>query len=144
MDYFTFVFCDDIVGLLEKMFKVILGKHEDSASKYLVKLSSGVYSLPKEYYQRIPKLKEKEVLLNILFLLNIQSTGYHGTKTSQKKLFLDAETNEMLKPDRFLNLSSLKKLEAIFTLLQFMYDVFTNPNHEAILLSISSSWFITI
>lgn len=144
MDYFTFVFRDDIVGLLEKMFNAVLHEKKSSASKYLVELANGNYSFPKEYYQRIPKLKDKEVLQNMLYLINLETTGYHGTETRFKHVSIDKETNEKTKIDRFLNLNSEQQLDAIFTLLEFMYDVFTNKDHEINLLNIASNWYTTM
>lgn len=144
MDYFTFVFRDNIVGLLEKMLKVVLDKSEDSASKYLVKLSNGVYQFPKDYYLRIPELKNKEKLTNILYLINLQTTGYHGTQTYLKHNIKDKETNIERKPDRFLNLSNEDQLDAIFTLLELMYDVFTNKDYEQNLMIIATSWYKTL
>lgn len=144
MDFFTFVFRDNIVGLLEKMLKVVLAKSEDSASKYLAKLSSGVYSFPKDYYDRIPELKNKTVLTNILYLINLQTTGYHGTKTCYKHISINKETKQVIKMDQFLNLSNNDQLNAIFTLLKFMYDVFTNSKYEENLMVIATSWYKTI
>lgn len=144
MDYFTFVFRDDIVGLLEKMLCITTGKSEPSATNYLVKLSNGVYELPNDYYKRNPKLKDKTVLQNILHLLNLESTGYHGTKTKQKRMKKDKETGLAKKPDNFLNLDNEAQLDAIFTMLEFMYDFFTNKDNELNLLTLSSSWFKTI
>ena len=144
MDFFTYVFRDNIVGLLEKMLKVILNKTEDSAAKYLVKLANGVYQFPKDYYVRIPELKNKNVLTNILYLVNLQTTGYHGTQAKLKHVYIDNETQEIKKTDRFLNLSSDEQLTAIFTLLQFMYDVFTNKERESNLMVIGASWYKTL
>jgi len=144
MDYFTFVFRDDIVGLLEKMFRALINKSEPSASKYLVKLRDKVYQLPKEYYDRIPNLKKMDVIDNILGLINLESTGYHGSNMKVNHLVTNKETNEKENPHKFLNLDIDSQLTAIFTLLEFMYDVFTNKDSEIILYSISSSWFKTI
>lgn len=144
MDFFTYVFRDNIVGLLEKMFKAVLNKPADSASKYLVNLCNGNYSFPKDYLLRIPNLKNKVILTNILYLINLQTEGYHGTQTNLKHVIIDKETNEKRKTDRFLNLSNKDQLDAIFTLLEFMYDVFTNKDHEVNLLSICSSWYKTL
>ncbi len=144
MDYFTFVFRDDIVGLLEKMLGAVLNKSESSAAKYLVKLRDDKYSFPKQYYVRIPKLKDKNVINNILYLTNLQTTAYHGTQDNLKHLVRNHETNEKELPDKFLNLNSDAQLEAIFTLLEFMYDVFTNSDHEVNLISVSQNWFKTI
>jgi len=144
MDYFTFVFRDDIVGLLEKMLRITTAKSEPSATNYLYKLSIGAYELPSDYYKRNPKLKDKVVLENILHLLNLESTGYHGTKTKQKRMKKDKETGLAKKPDNFLNLDNEAQLDAIFTMLEFMYDFFTNKDNEMNLLTLSSSWFKTI
>lgn len=144
MDYFTFVFRDDIVGLLEKMLRVVLKTSEDSASKYLVKINNGDLSFPKEYYSSIPSLKDKKTIENVLKLINLESSGYHGTKSSRRKLQKDHETDELVMPDAFLNLTNEEQLEAIFTLLKFMYFVFTNKDNEVNLLSISQYWFTTI
>ena len=130
MDFFTYVFRDNIVGLLEKMLKAVLNKSCDSASKYLVNLVNGNYTFPKEYLNRMPNLKNKEVLRNILYLINLQTEGYHGTQNNLKHVIIDKETNEKRKTDRFLNLSNEDQLNAIFTLLEFMYDVFTNKDSE--------------
>lgn len=144
MDFFTYVFRDNIVGLLEKMLKTVLNKPADSASKYLVNLSNGNYEFPKQYTNRIPKLKSKKVLTNILYLINLQTEGYHGTQTHLKKIVIDKETQEKKKTDKFLNLTNEEQLDAIFTLLTFMYDVFTNNDHEVNLLSICGSWYKTM
>lgn len=144
MDFFTYVFRDNIVSLLEKMLKEILNKPEDSASKYLVKLAGGTYKFPKEYYKRIPELKDKERLTHILYLINLQTTGYHGTKTKYKRVVVDKDTNEVRKTDKFLNLEKDQQLDAIFTLLEFMYDVFSNNDHESNLMAISKSWYTTM
>ena len=144
MDFFTYVFRDNIVALLEKMLKVILGKSEDSASKYLVKLSNNVYHFPKDYYLRIPELKDNNIINNILLLINLQTTGYHGTQVNHKHVVVDKETQEIKKMDKFLNLSNKDQLDAIFTLLKFMYDVFTNKDYEQNLNLISMSWYKTI
>lgn len=144
MDYYTFVFRDDIVGLLEKMLRTILKKQEDSASKFLVKMFEGTYKLPNKYYIKNPKLKDKVVINNILYLINLESTGYHGSKSKYKKVNYNQNTNELDKPDKFLNLDNESQLIAIFTLLEFMYDVFTNEDYEQNLLLISASWFKTI
>lgn len=144
MDFYTFVFRDNIVGLLEKMLRVVLAQKEESATKYLVKLINGVYKFPKDYYQRIPELKKKECLVNILALINLQTTGYHGTKMSLKHIIINKNTNEVLKTDRFLNLSSHDQLDAIFTLLKLMYDIFTNKENEQNLMVIATSWYKTI
>lgn len=144
MDFFTYVFRDNIVGLLEKMLKVVLGKNEDSASKYLVKLSNGSYLFPKDYYVRMPRLKNNEIINNILALINLQTTGYHGTQLKNKHLVKDRETQEIRKMDKFLNLTNEAQLDAIFTLLEFMYDVFTNKDHESNLMVICTSWFTTM
>ncbi len=144
MDFFTYVFRDNIVSLLEKMLKEILNKPEDSASKYLVKLASGAYKFPKDYYKRIPELKDKERLTHILYLINLQTTGYHGTKTKYKRVVVDKDTNEVKKTDKFLNLEKDQQLDAIFTLLEFMYDVFSNNDHESNLMAISKSWYTTM
>lgn len=144
MDFFTYVFRDNIVGLLEKMLKTVLNKPADSASKYLVNLSNGNYEFPKQYTNRIPKLKSKKVLTNILYLINLQTEGYHGTQTHLKKIVIDKETQEKKKTDKFLNLTNEEQLDAIFTLLTFMYDVFTNNDHEVNLLSICGNWYKTM
>jgi len=144
MDYFTFVFRDNIVGLFEKMLGVVLDKSEGSSSKYLVKVYEGSYTFPVEYTKGIPLLKDKNVIYNILHLTNLQSTGYHGTKVKQKKTFIDPKTGESIKPDHFLNLNKVDQLNAIFTLLEFMYFVFTNKDWEMNLINISQSWYKTI
>lgn len=144
MDYFTFVFRDDIVGLLEKMLRVVLNAKEESATRYLVKIRDSIYSFPKQYSASIPALKNKNVIDNILKLINLETTGYHGKEIGQKKLFTDKETGQLIKPDPFLNLSNEEQLDAIFTLLEFMYFVFTNKDYETNLLSISQYWFKTI
>jgi len=144
MDYYTFVFRDDIVGLLEKMLRVVLDKKEGSATKYFVKLKDGDYTFPKDYYQRIPNLKDKKMLNNVLELLNLESRGYHGSKPKEKTLKENPETQKKEHPDRFLNLSNEDQLNAIFLLLEFMYDVFTNKDRETNLLMISSNWIKTI
>ena len=144
MDFFTYVFRDNIVGLLEKMFKAVLSKPADSASKYLVNLVNGNYIFPKDYLVRIPNLKNKVVLTNMLYLINLQTEGYHGTQSNLKHVIIDKETNEKRKTDRFLNLSNEDQLNAIFTLLEFMYDVFTNKDHEINLLNICASWYKTL
>lgn len=144
MDYFTFVFRDDIVGLLEKMLRVVIGKKEDSASKYLVKLMNREYMLPNQYYVDNPSFKKKTVIENVLKLINLESTGYHGTNKTRRSLQVDSDTKELVKPDAFLNLNNEDQLEAIFTLLEFMYYVFTNKDHETNLLNISHYWFKTI
>lgn len=144
MDFFTYVFRDNIVGLLEKMLKVVLNKSCDSASKYLVNLCNGNYTFPKDYLARIPNLKNIVILNNILYLINLQTEGYHGTQTNLKHVIIDKETQEKRKTDRFLNLSNSDQLDAIFTLLEFMYDVFSNKDHEINLLSIGSNWYKTM
>lgn len=144
MDYFTFVFRDDIVGLLEKMLKLLLGKSELSASKYLVKIRDGAYQLPKLYYDHVPNLKKKEVVNNILDLINLESTGYHGSNMKVNHLVTNKETKEKEHPNKFLNLDNEAQLTAIFTLLEFMYDVFSNKDHETNLMALSASWFKTI
>lgn len=144
MDFFTYVFRDNIVSLLEKMLKEILSKPEDSASKYLVKLANGTYQFPKDYYKRIPELKDKERLTHILYLINLQTTGYHGTKTKYKHVVIDKDTNEVKKTDKFLNLTKEQQLDSIFTLLEFMYDVFSNNDHERNLMAIAKSWYTTM
>lgn len=144
MDFFTYVFRDNIVSLLEKMLKEILNKSEESASKYLVKLANGNYRFPKDYYKRIPELKNKETLNHILYLINLQTTGYHGTKTKYKHVVVNKDTNEVTKTDKFLNLTKEQQLNAIFTLLEFMYDVFSNNDHESNLFAISKSWYTTM
>lgn len=144
MDYYTFVFRDNIVGLLEKMLNAVTGKKEDSASKYLVKLSTGEYTMHRKYYNAVPGMKDKTTLTNILYLINLESTGYHGSQTHQKHLVTDKETNETRKYYNFLNLDSKSQLDAIFTLLHFMYFVFTCDDSEQNLILISSCWFKTI
>ena len=144
MDYFTFVFRDNIVGLLEKMLRVVLNTSEDSASKYLVKLTNGTFAFPKYYSNAIPALKNKKVLNNILLLINLQSSGYHGTNKRRRNLQRDKETNELVKPDHFLNLEKNAQLQAIFTLLEFMYFVFTNKDYEQNLILVTNYWFKTI
>lgn len=144
MDFFTYVFRDNIVSLLEKMLKEILNKSEESASKYLVKLANGNYRFPSDYYKRIPELKNKETLNHILYLINLQTTGYHGTKTKYKHVVVNKDTNEVTKTDKFLNLTKDQQLNAIFTLLEFMYDVFSNKDHESNLFAISKSWYTTM
>ena len=144
MDFFTYVFRDNVVSLLEKMLKEILNKSEESASKFLVKLANGNYRFPKDYYVRIPELKNKETLMHILYLINLQTTGYHGTKTKYKHVVVDKDTNEITKTDKFLNLTKDQQLNAIFTLLEFMYDVFSNNDHESNLFAISKSWYTTM
>lgn len=141
MDYYTFVFRDDIIGLLEKMLNVVLNQKELSASRYLAKVVNKCYTFPKEYCLRIPELKDLKVIQNILYLINLQSTAYHGTKLERKRIYTNSETEEVEKPDKFLNLSNEEQLTAIFTLLKFMYDVFTNKNAEINLQVISQSWF---
>lgn len=144
MDYFTFVFRDDIVGLLEKMLRVVLKAEEESASKYLVKIRDGDYVLPNDYYKRIPALKDKNIICGILKLINLETTGYHGTKLGHKRLHKDCEHDQLVKPDAFLNLSHEEQLNAMFTLLELMYCIFTNKDHEINLLNVSQYWFKTI
>jgi len=144
MDYFTFVFRDDIVGLFEKMLGVVLKGSAPSASNYLVGIIDGRFIIPKQYIDKIPALKDKKILQNTLYLINIQTTGYHGSKIKNKSLKYDRENEEMVKPDAFLNLSSEDQLNAIFTLLEFMYFVFTNKDSESNLLCVAQSWFKTI
>lgn len=144
MDYFTYVFRDDIVGLFEKMLYVVVGKKEDSASKYLVKLVNNEYSFGKKYINKIPGLGNKTVLNNMLLLINLQSTGYHGSLTKGKRVVVNSETQETQKYDKFLNLNSGEQLTAIFTLLEFMYLFFTCEDWETNLINLSNFWFKTI
>lgn len=144
MDYFTFVFRDDIVGLFEKMLKVVINEEGNSATYFLVKIISKEYKIPKQYLTKIPNLNNEQVIRNTLSLINIQTTGYHGSGINQKSLKYDKDTEEMVKPDRFLRLSNEDQLTAIFTLLEFMYFVFTNKDSESNLLCIAQNWFKTI
>lgn len=144
LDFYTFVFRDNIVGLLEKIFKTILNRNSGSASQYLENLSNGNYQFPKQYLDRIPNLKNKVVLNNMMYLCNVQTVGYHGTKNKYKRVIMDKETNTLKKTDKFFNLDNESQLTAIFTLLEFMYDVFHNSDYEVNLSSIANNWFITI
>lgn len=144
MDYFTYVFRDTIVGLLEKMFYVLTGKKQDSAAKYLVKLSNKEYELSKKCYAAVPKMKDKKTLTNILWLINMQSTAYHGSTIKSQKVLVNKETNEVKKYINFFNLESKDQLDAIFTLLKFMYFVFTCDDWEQNLTLIAGCWFKTL
>lgn len=144
MNYFTYVFRDDIVGLFEKMLREVLNAKEESASKYLVKINNGLLSFPKDYYINLPKLKDKNVMVNILKLINLESSGYHGTKQNRRKLQKNIENDELVNPEAFLNISNEEQLEAIFTMLEIMYYVFTNKNNEVVLSSISQYWYTGI
>lgn len=143
IDYYTFVFRDDIVGLLEKMLRVLTNKNERSATEYIVKLRNNEIALPNKYYKRIPNLKDKDVMTNVLYLINLQSAGYHGTHIKYERMMFDKETDGFSKPERFLELDINSQLTAIFTLLEFMYEVFSNEDREDNLLFISNNWFLT-
>ena len=144
MDFYTYVFRDSIVALLEKMFYALTGKKEDSATKYLTKFVSKEYKLKKKYYDAIPNFKKPEILTNILWLINVQTTAYHGSTNKSKRVFVDNETKKRTKYINFFNLDSDTQLEAIFTLLEFMHFVFTCDEWEQNLTIISSCWFKTL
>ena len=80
----------------------------------------------------------------MLYLANIETTAYHGTKIKNKHIIIDPETQTTVKVDKFLNLSQSEQLTAIFTMLEFLYDVFTNKDHETTLMAVSAHWFITL
>lgn len=145
MDYYTFVFRDNIVSLFEKMLHLVTGKKkENSATKFLQKISSGDYEIEKDYTKNIPELKNPKVLSNMISLLNVQSTAYHGSNSTNKNTLYTNENAEQVKSNKFLLLDSADQLTAIFTLLKFMYHFFTCADAEMNLITLSSCWFKTI
>lgn len=145
MDYYTFVFRDNIVSLFEKMLHLVTGeKKENSATKFLQKIVSGAYTIEKGYIKDIPELKDNRVLANIMDLLNLQAKAYHGSNSTNKNTLYTNEETEQLKSGKFLALSSEKQLTAIFTLLKFMYRFFTCEDWETNLVTLSACWFKTI
>lgn len=145
MDYYTFVFRDNIVSLFEKMLHLTTGKKkENSATRFLQKIVSGSYSFDKEYTKEIPELKDTNILSNIMNLLNLQTTAYHGSNSTNKTTLYTNETTEQVKSGKFLLLKSDEQLLAIFTLLKFMYYFFTCKEWEMNLITLSACWFKTI
>lgn len=145
MDYYTFVFRDNIVSLFEKMLHLVTGKKkENSATKFLQKIISGSYTIEKEYIKEIPELKDTAVLSNIVSLLNLQAKAYHGSNSTNKSTLYTNETTEQVKSGKFLLLDSDQQLTAIFTLLKFMYCFFTCDDWEMNLITLSACWFKTI
>lgn len=145
MDYYTFVFRDNIVSLFEKMLHLVTGKKkENSATKFLQKIFSGDYEIEKDYTKNIPELKNPKVLSNMISLLNVQSTAYHGSNSTNKNTLYTNENAEQVKSNKFLLLDSADQLTAIFTLLKFMYHFFTCADAEMNLITLSSCWFKTI
>lgn len=145
MDYYTFVFRDNIVSLFEKMLHLVTGKKkENSATKFLQKISSGDYEIEKDYTKNIPELKNPKVLSNMISLLNVQSTAYHGSNSTNKTTLYTNENAEQVKSNKFLLLDSADQLTAIFTLLKFMYHFFTCDDVEMNLITLSACWFKTI
>lgn len=145
MDYYTFVFRDNIVSLFEKMLHLVTGKKkENSATKFLQKISSGDYEIEKDYTKNIPELKNPKVLSNMISLLNVQSTAYHGSNSTNKNTLYTNENAEQVKSNKFLLLDSADQLTTIFTLLKFMYHFFTCADAEMNLITLSSCWFKTI
>lgn len=143
MDFYTYAFRDDIVGLLEKILRILTQVKKSSASNYLVDLVDGKLKLPAEYIKAVPALQEKNVLNNILSLTNIQSVAYHGSRIKEKRVFVNEDGTKRKYSD-FLNVSSDEQLKAIFTLLKFIYYFYTSKNYESNLLNLSSYWYKTL
>ncbi len=143
-DYYTYLFRDDIVALLEKVLRVLTSTCEASASYYLLNLMSGKIKLPAKFYKKVPLMGDKKVLEHILWLVNLESKGYHGSKEKEKRVLVDEETNERKKYINFFNLSSEEKLTTIFTMLEFIYSVFVDDDKETYLQSVSSCWYKTL
>lgn len=143
MDFYTYAFRDDIVGLLEKILRILTQVKKSSASNYLVDLVEGKLKLPNEYLKAVPTLGDKTVLENILSLTNIQSTAYHGSRMKEKRVFINEDGSKRKYSD-FLNVSKEEQLKAIFTLLRFIYYFFTSKNYEQNLINLSSYWYKTL
>ena len=143
-DYYTYLFRDDIVALLEKILSVLTNTIEASASYYLLNLMNGKVKLPSRFYKAVPLLEDKKVLEHILWLVNLESKGYHGSKEKEKRVFVDEETNEKKKFINFFNLTNEEKLTTIFTMLSFIYAVFTDKDKETYLQAVSSCWYKTL
>lgn len=143
MDFYTYAFRDDIVGLLEKILRILTQVKKSSASNYLVDLVEGKLKLPNEYLKAVPTLNDKTVLENILSLTNIQSTAYHGSRMKEKRVFINEDGSKRKYSD-FLNVSKEEQLKAIFTLLRFIYYFFTSKNYEQNLINLSSYWYKTL
>lgn len=144
MDYYTFVFRDNIVGLLEKMLYIATGKKEDSATKYLNKIIAGLIQPSKDYLIHVPKLQDIKVVKNISDLIHIETTAYHGNGKNKRNMVHVSASGEVEKFNNFLNLNKEDQLTAIFTLLEFMYYFFTCKDREMNLITLSSCWFKTI
>ena len=144
MDFYTFVFRDNIVGLFDKMLHIVTGGKADSATKHIKSIIAKNYSFPKEYLTAIPALKDIDVLGNIIHLLNCQTISYHGSSSTIRNMVYNSETNDYEKSNKFLTLDTEKQLEAIFTLLEFMYYFFSSVDSEINLINLSSCWFKTI
>lgn len=143
-DYYTYLFRDDIVALLEKILSVLTNTIDSSASFYLLNLINGKVKLPPRFYKAVPLMEDKKVLEHILWLVNLESKGYHGSKEKDKRIFVDEETNEKKKYINFFNLSNEEKLTTIFTMLEFIYAVFVDKDQETYLQAVSSCWYKTL
>ncbi len=143
-DYYTYLFRDDIVALLEKILSVLTNTIDSSASFYLLNLINGKVKLPARFYKAVPLMEDKKVLEHILWLVNLESKGYHGSKEKDKRIFVDEETNEKKKYINFFNLSNEEKLTTIFTMLEFIYAVFVDKDQETYLQAVSSCWYKTL
>ncbi len=144
MDFYTFVFRDDIVGLLEKILRILTKSIKTSASYYLLDLRDNKCKLPNKYYKAVPKLQNTKVIGDILSLINIESKAYHGSTVKEKRVIYDEEDDSTKKYYDFLNVNRTDQLTAIFTLLEFIYYFFTCDDHEQNLINLSSYWFKTI
>lgn len=144
MDFYAFSFRDNIVGLFEKMLHLVTGEKSNSASSYMRGIISKKYSFEKNYTKAIPLLTDDETLTNILYLLELQTDAYHGNNQNAINTLHKSGGSENKKSVRFFNLDNEKQLNAIFTLLEFMYLFFSCEDWEDNLLHLSSCWFKTI
>ncbi len=144
LDFYTFVFRDNIVGLFEKMLHLVTNNSKaDSASKFLDKIINGTYTIDKKYTKKIPALNDKVVLTNILYLLNIQTTAYHGNNKSSHTRLYDSG-DDVAKVNKFSTLNNDDQLTAIFTLVEFMYFFFSCDDWEENMACLSACWFKTL
>ena len=144
MAFYAFSFRDNIVGLFEKMLHLVTGEKSNSASSYMRGIINKRFAFEKMYLKEIELLNNDETLTNILYLLELQTDAYHGNNKNAKSTLYNKESSEAQKAVKFLNLDNEKQLDAIFTLLEFMYLFFTCEDSEVNLVNLSACWFKTI